>query len=212
MKKIISLVFTLLCFQLFAEIPTNANDVKPLLPGMKIPLIIAKNASGETITLDAENLDKPFVINFYRGGWCPYCNTHLSEMRHAEKALVKLGFDVFFVSPDKPEILTKSLKDKELKKDIDYQLLSDASMEISKAFGIAFKVNDAMVEKYKNWNIDLEIASGYDHHLLPAPSTYLVGENGVIQFQYTNPDYSIRLDPSILLAAAKSYLKRHKKD
>jgi len=211
MKKNISIVFTLLCFQLFAEVPTNANEVKPLLPGMKIPFITAKNVSNQTITLDAKNLDKPFVMTFYRGGWCPYCNTHLSEMRHAEKELVKLGFDVFFVSPDKPEILIKSIKDQKLKKDIGYQLLSDASMEISKAFGIAFKVDDAMVEKYKNWNIDLEVASGYDHHLLPAPSTYLVGKNGIIQFQYTNPDYAIRLDPSILLAAAKSYLKRQNK-
>ena len=81
-------------------------------------------------------------------------------------------------------------------------------MEISKAFRIAFKVDDETVEKYKQWNIDLEKTSGYDHHLLPAPATFLVGKNGIIQFQYTNPDYKIRLAPSILLAAAKDYLKR----
>jgi|GEM_PF-3801429 len=57
--------------------------------------------------------------------------------------------------------------------------------------------DDKTVEKYKKWNIDLEKASGYDHHYLPAPSTYLVGEKGTIQFQYTNPNYSVRLDPEL---------------
>ena len=56
-------------------------------------------------------------------------------------------------------------------------------------------------------SVDLEKASGYDHHYLPVPATYLVGNNGVIQFQYANPNYKMRLDPDLLIAAAKSYLK-----
>ena len=67
--------------------------------------------------------------------------------------------------------------------------------------------SDKTAEKYKKWGIDLEKASGYKHHYLPVPATYVVGINGIIQFQYTNPDYKVRLDPELLVAAAKSYLK-----
>jgi peroxiredoxin len=84
-------------------------------------------------------------------------------------------------------------------------------MSISKAFGIAFKVDDETYQKYLDWGLNLEAASGHTHHLLPAPSTYLVGRDGIIQFQYTNPNYKIRLAPSILLAAAEDYLKRQPK-
>jgi peroxiredoxin len=40
---------------------------------------------------------------------------------------------------------------------------------------------------------------------MPAPSTYLIGTDGVIRFQYTNPDYTVRLHPDVLLAAARAY-------
>lgn len=201
----------LLTFNVLAEapkiVPTDANDVKPLLPGMSIPDMQVFNVKGEELSITANNLSKPFVITFYRGGWCPYCNAQLAQMRHAEKELLTLGFDVYFISPDKPDMLIESLKDKELKKDIGYTLLSDPSMQVSQDFGIAFKVDDKTVEKYKKWNIDLEKASGFDHHYLPVPSTYLVSEKGIIQFHYSNPNYAVRLDPELLVAAAKSYLK-----
>ncbi len=186
----------------------QADQVTPLLPGMTIPAFSALTPEGETVKFDPERIEKPFVLTFYRGGWCPYCRAHLGEMRLAEQELVKLGFDVYFISPDQPSFLTESIKMQESTEKVEYQLLSDASMTVSKAFKIAFKVEDELVEKYKNWNIDLEKASGYDHHLLPAPAVFMVGTDGVIQFQYVNPDYKIRLAPSILLAAAKDYLKR----
>jgi len=95
---------------------------------------------------------------------------------------------------------------------MSYTLLSDPTMQVSQDFGIAFKVDDKTVERYKKWNIDLEKSSGHDHHYLPAPSTYLIGTKGVVQFQYTNPNYKVRLDPELLVAAAKSYLKTKDKN
>lgn len=191
----------------------TAEQVTPLLPGMSIPAFTALTPAGETIKFDPDNLDKPFVLTFYRGGWCPYCNAHLGEMRSMEKKLIEMGFDVFFISPDQPSFLLESLKDQDLKAELKseqgHQLLSDASMEISKAFRIAFKVDDETVEKYKQWGIDLAKASGHDHHLLPAPAVFVVGQDGVIQFQYVNPDYKIRLAPSILHSVAADYLKRN---
>ncbi len=204
---------------LLFSITTNAKDyfdhaeaVTPLLPGMSIPTFSAITPDGETVTFDPENLTKPFVLTFYRGGWCPYCNAHLGEMRELEKQLIEMGFEVYFISPDQPSFLLNSLKDQDLKAELQaeagHQLLSDSSMAVAKAFKIAYKVDDVTVEKYKQWNIDLEQASGHDHHLLPAPATFVVGTNGVIQFQYVNPDYKIRLAPSILHAVAIDYLKR----
>jgi peroxiredoxin len=216
MNKILSLVFSLFAVTSIQakDYFDQADDVTPLLPGMSIPAFTALNPQGETVNFDPANLSKPFVLTFYRGGWCPYCNAHLGEMRNMEKQLLEMGFDVYFISADQPSFLLESLKDQELKATLKaesgHQLLSDASMEVAKAFKIAFKVDDMTVEKYKQWNIDLEKASGFDHHLLPAPATFLVGQDGVIQFQYVNPNYKIRLAPSILHAAATDYLKRAK--
>jgi hypothetical protein len=42
--------------------------------------------------------------------------------------------------------------------------------------------------------------------MLPVPAVFLVTTNGLIQFEYVNPDYKVRLDPELLLAAAKIML------
>jgi peroxiredoxin len=184
-----------------SDIHADASQVQPLLPGMQAPAFNLRNARGEPIAFDPKSLTKPLVLTFFRGGWCPYCNLHLAEMRKAEEELRSLGFDIWFISIDKPEALYASLE----QPDIGYQVLSDAKLEATRAFGLAFRVPAELVEQYQGWGIDLEGASGETHHVLPAPSTYLIGADGVIRFQYTNPDYTVRLHPDVLLAAARAY-------
>lgn len=203
---LLGLLFAAACGALHADeqrsdIHANANEVRPLLPGMPAPAFELRSADGGPVAFDPQNLAKPLVLTFFRGGWCPYCNLHLAELRKAEAELDSLGFDIWFISIDKPEVLYASLE----QPDIGYRVLSDAKLEATRAFGLAFRVPDELVEKYRGWGIDLEAAAGETHHVLPAPSTYLIGTDGVIRFQYTNPDYTVRLHPDVLLAAARAY-------
>ncbi len=46
-----------------------------------------------------------------------------------------------------------------------------------------------------------------EHHVLPVPSTFIIGSDGVISFQYSNTNYKVRLHPSVLLAAARAHMK-----
>jgi hypothetical protein len=36
-------------------------------------------------------------------------------------------------------------------------------------------------------------------------STFLIGSDGIVQFAFANPDYTVRLHPNVLLAAAEAY-------
>lgn len=184
-------------------IHANAENVQPLLPGMSVPDFTVRDATGQQFHYKAGEQTKPVVLTFFRGGWCPYCNLHLSEMRNTEAKLKEMGFDIWFISMDKPELLLASLDDP----NIGYTVYSDASLQASRAFGIAFQMSDEMVEKYKGYNIDLEEASGESHHVLPAPATFVIGSDGKINFTYVNPDYKVRLAPSVLIAVAEAYKK-----
>jgi len=75
-------------------------------------------------------------------------------------------------------------------------VLSDSKLEATRAFGIGFRVDADTVERYLGYGVDLDAVSGEGHHVLPAPSTFLIGKDGMIRFQYTNPDYAVRLDPT----------------
>jgi peroxiredoxin len=183
------------------DIHSSADQVQPLLAGMKAPDFTVRDVEGKAFEFKAGQQHKPVVLTFFRGGWCPYCNLHLSEMRLAEKQLAEMGFNIWFISIDKPELLLESLADP----DIGYTIYSDSSLDATRAFGLAFQVDDELNKRYLTYNIDLEKASGENHHVLPAPATYIIGTDGIINFAYINPDYKVRLHPDVLLAAAKAY-------
>jgi len=182
-------------------IHASADQVQPLMPGMKAPVVTLNDVNNQPFLFQADQMDKPLVLSFFRGGWCPYCNLQLSEMRLAEQQLKEMGFNIWFISIDKPELLLESLDNP----DIGYTIYSDSSLQATRAFGLAFQVDDELFKKYLSFNIDLEKASGETHHVLPAPATYIIGTDGIISFAYINPDYKVRLHPDVLLAAAKAY-------
>jgi peroxiredoxin len=169
--------------------------------GSRLPSLELATADGQTFDLNKAVAKQPAVIVFYRGGWCMYCNRQLEGLRHIEKDLLELGFQLIAISPDRPEKLRASLDEHGLK----YRLLSDSAMAAARALGVAFRVDAATVAKYRDeYGIDLEAASGETHHQLPVPSVWIVARDGAIDYSYVHPDYAKRIDPSLLLQAARS--------
>lgn len=186
-----------------SPIPASAEDIQPLVVGDSVPTtLVLTRAEGEAFDLNQAIEDKPSILIFYRGGWCPYCNTQLGQIQIIEGQLRAMGYQILAISPDKPENLAASLD----KNQLTYTLLSDHSMDAARAFGIAFRVDSATLEKYTQYGIDLEEASGETHHLLPVPSVFVVDSSGSIQFSYSNPDYKVRIDPRDLVDAARAAL------
>lgn len=184
-----------------ASVPSVATDVRPILVGSALPKITLRDANGKAFDLNAAVAEKPVVLIFYRGGWCPFCNSHLAQLRKSEEPLKELGYDILAISPDSAaQVDATSTKNK-----LGYRLMSDSSMAASRALGIAFRVDDATAKKYREYGIDLEKSSGYTHHQLPVPAVFLVGRDGIIHFSYVNPNYKVRLAPEVLLAAAHAY-------
>jgi len=118
--------------------------------------------------------------------------------------LTELGFPVVALSADRPERLAKSLEAGEL----GYALYSDHTLAAARAFGIAFQLDAAEVARYREYGIDLEAASGHDHHQLPVPSVFLVERGGRVRWVYSNPDYRVRPENAKLLEAARKLRSR----
>lgn len=185
------------------DVPTDPYEVAPLLINETIPDISVRTINDEAISLHEVVKEKPTMFVFYRGGWCPYCSRHMSELAQVEKEILEMGYQIVAISVDRPEVLKKTLEQIEL----EYTLLSDSPAEAIKAFGLAYEVDQSTVDRYKSVGIDLEGDSGHDHHILPAPAVYIVDQEGKVNFQYVNPNYRERISGDILLAAAKTFMK-----
>lgn len=190
-----------------AEVPESAADVEPIGVGEVVPDMTLRDASGDTHELRALVSEQPTVLIFYRGGWCPYCTEHLSGLVDIEEELTTLGYQLLAISPDRPSVLAEAeAASDELDVPTSYRLLSDSDMTVARAFGLAFQVDADTLAQYREYGIDLEEASGADHHWLPVPAVYLVGTDGTIVFSYANPDYTQRLAPEAIVAAAGEHV------
>ena len=189
----------------WADIPNDPTLVRPLSVGMRAPEFAARTKDGVERQFHPEAFKKPTVVIFYRGGWCPYCNTQLSDLRLVEPKLRQSGFEVVFLSTDRPAILYSSLKAEK----ISYTLLSDSRLEAAKAFHSAYRVDDATLSKLKGYGIDLDSTTGEPLHELPVPSVFIIDQSGVIRFVYSNPDYTVRLGADALWTAAQPYAAHH---
>jgi len=88
----------------------SPEEVCPVIPGTQFPNTNVSNVEGDSFSIIQSVADQPAIIIFYRGGWCPYCNMHLQELRTIEEELLGMGYNIFAVSPDTPEKLTEKFR------------------------------------------------------------------------------------------------------
>lgn len=193
MKHLLLFAITILTFsKISAQLPETADGVCPVKVGETIPDIALVTTDNKKSSSLSAIKDKPTVLIFYRGGWCPYCNAHLSDIGMVEDEIIKAGYQVVAISPDEPAQLQNTIDKKELK----YTLLSDGDGKFTKAMGIAFKAPD---KKWKTNQLQ-KYSGGKNSGFLPVPSIFILNKKGEILFEYVNPKYSQRMSGELLLA------------
>ena len=189
----ITIIILILGFVLskgIAQVPDNPEDISPLLISEKIPEVILQTPQGESISLTEKLEEKRSVLLFYRGGWCPYCNAHLSAVGEVEKDILTLGYQLIAISPDSPGKLGTTVE----KEDLNYSLYSDASGRLMAAMGIAFKAPERYAKRLTNYS------DGMNPGILPVPSLFVVDTDGTIIFEYINTDYKQRISADMLMS------------
>lgn len=195
--KILLILFSIGTMSLSAQIAASAEEISPLLIGETIPNTELVGISGrKEMAANILSRQKTIML-FYRGGWCPYCNSHLAELGQAEAEILDLGYQIVAISPDAPEQLAISAE----KNQLGYHLYSDGNGSFTQAMGLAFKAPDRyanMLEKY---------SASQNPGLLPVPSVFVLDTNGTILFEYICPNYKQRMDANLLIAVLKELNK-----
>ncbi len=188
------------------EVAATAEEVRPLVTGNSAPRFIVETAAGEPFDFDPRELQRPTLLLVFRGGWCPYCNAYLSDMRHVIPQIRDMDIDVLFLSGDRSELLYRSLREQTQQEieDLGYTILSDADAQAAMALGIAFRAAQGTIGRRHEKGDDIEGSSMMRHGVLPVPAVFAVDRSGTIAFSYVNPDYSVRLPADELLDIART--------
>lgn len=204
MKSALALLFSLVVanFSVYAErqVVESAEEIRPLLIGQFVPTAQLRTSFGGSISLISLIEKKPSVLLFYRGGWCPYCSRQMAGLVEVEQRIIDLGYQIIAISPDSPERLMAQQSSEEF----NLLHLSDRSLDATLAFGLAYYVDDEMVETIRG-QLGAEVVSleGESKVVLPVPAAYIVDTTGLVKFAYVNPNFQQRINPQLLFQAAR---------
>lgn len=205
MKKLSLFVFltALISFSSIAldrtQIADSVQNVTPILNGQKAPKATLQTVDGDPVSLKALTMQKPTILIFYRGGWCPYCNRQLAGIKDIEAKLADLGYQILAVSPETPA----QLQEQKLQTKFSVKLYSDSELEAISGFGIGYYLSDTKRDMYKSKkNIILNNEQSSGTAVLPAPAVFILDKKGVVKFNYVNPSTKTRISPELLYQAA----------
>ncbi|MBZ0187132.1 MAG: AhpC/TSA family protein [Candidatus Obscuribacterales bacterium] len=183
-----------------SELTESGIEQSVTKAGEKIPDFVLPNAGGKDVSLQSLRQEGPVVLVFYRGGWCPYCNINLHYLQERLKEIEEQGARVVAISPETPD---NSLSTKE-KNALKFDVLSDANNTYARKLGLVFRLPDDVLNLYKKFGIDLSKSNGNTSSELPLSATFIVAQDGTIEFRFVDSDYKKRMDPKDIVSKLKT--------
>jgi peroxiredoxin len=168
--------------------------------GAKVSNFSLNNHSAEQVELADLLNNGPVIISFYRGNWCPYCNLELKALNDHLPEFKTHNAQLVAISPQLPDETLSSAQ----KNALEFDVLSDINNKVAEQFGLLFTLDERIVALYSQFGIDFEKYYGNKSYKLPLPATYIINQKGIITYAFLNEDYTLRAEPTDVLAALES--------
>ena len=166
--------------------------------GDAAPDFALPGVDGEPVRLASLLERGPVVLAFYRGSWCPYCNTQLRDYQEALGEIRAAGASLVAVSPQSPDS-SVSMQERNA---LSFPVVSDTGNLVSRDYGLVFAVDAETRERYDAVGIDLEKVNGAWE--LPVPATYVIDADGTIRYAFVEADYTQRATVGDILDAVRA--------
>lgn len=186
--------------QNFAEIMSVDYGDNALKEGATATDFSLPNVKGEATQLSQLLEQGPVVINFYRGGWCPFCNLEFKSLHDILPQIKQLDATLIGISPELPDNSINTVE----KHHLQFEVLSDIGNKIADQYGLVMKVPEVIRPLYLEWGLDLPNFNGEDTWELPIPATYIINTDGKVISAYVNKNYTERMEPDDIIKALKT--------
>jgi peroxiredoxin len=175
----------------------DAPKIGDPMPGFLLP-----DDEGHLVSLEKLLEKAPVAIAFHRGHWCPYCRLNAGGLAEIQDDLKPV--QIVAISAETQQF-TREIK---AEAGARFPFLTDFGNGYALSLGLAVWVDDAMSSLIAGAGWDVPHYQGHDGWILPIPSVFVVGEDGLIKARHVDPDYRRRLELDDLRAAAKLALTK----
>ena len=170
-----------------------------LKPGAKMPKFTLADSTRKMISSKDLLKDSNLVIVFYRGSWCPFCNTYLRNLQKRLTDINAAGGKLVAISVENPDASMAVTK----KNEVAFTVLSDPRLETARKFGIVYQLSEETDKQYKGYGLDLSKHNGMEKPELPLAATYIVDKKGKIVYAFLDTDYKKRAEPDVIIENLK---------
>lgn len=136
-----------------------------------------------------------YVLGFYRGGWCPYCNMELNALQKVLSEIEQAGAKLVAISPEVPDHSLATME----KNELTFDVLYDEGNRVAKTFGLVFELPEVLRPLYDELGIDIIGHNGDNSFQLPMPATYIISQQGEILYHFIDADYTKRSEPAEII-------------
>jgi len=169
-----------------------AANILPV--GSKIPEFQLADHDGKTNSSSGLLAQRPLVLCFIRGRWCPFCVGQMEAMNLALHEIQETGATLAAISP---QTVQQSFFMRDQHK-LRFPLLSDAGNKVARQFGLTYRVLDEQRAVYQRAFVNLPFVNGDDSWELPIPATYIIDRDGTVLYASANEDYAERPEPEAI--------------
>jgi|SRR3984885_2977330 peroxiredoxin len=135
------------------------------------------------------------VLCFIRGRWCPFCVAQMEAMNLILPEIERAGATLVAISP---QTVKQSFFMHDQHK-LRFPLLSDASNDLARQFGLTYRVPDEQRAVYQRAFVNLPFVNGDNRWELPIPAVYVIDCDGSVLYASANEDYTERPEPAELV-------------
>jgi peroxiredoxin len=168
---------------------TFGNRSSEIEVGKPLPDFTLKNTEGNMVS-SKQLSDKPSVLLFYRGNWCPLCMAQVKELVKVYQQLEAAGVRTALISPQ-PHKNTVSLAKKF---DVDFEFFTDEGNQAARTLGIA-----------NGFGIPMGMqVLGYDSETV-LPTVIITDAKGKVIWLHETDNYRVRPDPDVFLEVLQEH-------
>ncbi len=167
----------------------NRQPSMNLIVGTKLPHFTVLDAQNKNVSSE-QLTNKPAILVFYRGNWCPLCSAQLKELVGRYKEIDTLGVRVAMISPQ-PHINTVGISRIYGAK---FDFLTDKGNATARALGI---------ENRNGTPLGMQMF-GYDNDTV-LPTVIITDREGKIIWTHETDNYRIRPEPDVFLDVLRKH-------
>jgi peroxiredoxin len=160
-----------------------------LVAGTKLPHFTVRDVHDKLVS-SAQLTDKPAILIFYRGNWCPFCSAQLKELIARYKEIDSLGVRVAMIAPQ-PHSNTVGIS---RTYDAKFDFLTDEGNVAARALGI---------ENENGLPMGMQML-GYDSDTA-LPTVIITGKDGKIVWTHETDNYRVRPEPDVYLEVLRKH-------